>query len=222
MAIGVARALGYDFPENFNHPYLASSPSDFWRRWHISLSTCMRDYVYIPLGGNRRGAFRTQLNRMLTMLLGGLWHGAAWTFVFWGAFHGTVLLVGRWAQTVWNPRRLSPVSRAAGRAVGWLTTMLAVVIGWVFFRSAEGGFPQAMRILDRMFLHPGGTPWYNGFVVFAIVLMGVAHSLHATRFAHWRQLSAARLSTPVLLFLMLWLVLVFAPQGFTPFIYFRF
>ena len=99
--------LGFALPDNFRYPYAATGFSDFWRRWHISLSSWLRDYLYIPLGGNRHGTRRTQVNLVLTMLLGGLWHGAAWRFVVWGGLHGAYLMIERWLQSVSIVRRLA-------------------------------------------------------------------------------------------------------------------
>src|SRR5262249_54545146 len=100
MAIGTAKMIGYDLPENFNMPYAAASIAEFWRRWHMTLSAWLRDYLYIPLGGNRNGVGRTYLNLLLTMLLGGLWHGANWNFVLWGALHGCALAAHRFYRTI--------------------------------------------------------------------------------------------------------------------------
>jgi len=130
MAIGLGLMMGFRFMENFREPYLASSITEFWGRWHISLSTWLRDYLYIPLGGNRRGHGRTLANLMTVMVLGGLWHGAAWTFVLWGAWHGLILVTERRrARTVPG----GPVLRAAGV----VRTMLLVLVGWVLFRSPD-------------------------------------------------------------------------------------
>src|SRR4026209_1390011 len=132
IAIGVSRIIGFDLPENFNMPYLATSITEFWRRWHITLSQWLRDYLYVPLGGNRKGARRTYINLMLTMLLGGLWHGAAWTFVAWGLLHGLGLAVHKlWTQQVSHGRR------PFHGVVGWLTTYSFVCVGWVFFRASD-------------------------------------------------------------------------------------
>ncbi len=146
MAVGLGYLFGVRIPQNFNSPYKALDPSDFWRRWHISLSTCLRDYVYIPLGGNRAGPSRTARNMMYTMLIGGLWHGAAWTFVFWGAYHGALLIGYRAIQPAWD-RWPAPLRQ-------WLT-FLAVVIGWVFFRSTS--FGMAAQLLETMFLPTSGV-----------------------------------------------------------------
>ena len=128
MAVGLGYLFGLRIPQNFDAPYCAAGIRDFWRRWHISLSTFLRDYLYIRLGGNRRGAFRTHVNLMITMLLGGLWHGANWTFVIWGGYHGVLLILDR-AFEPWSGR----VPAAVRRAV----TFLLVVIGWVIFRSTS-------------------------------------------------------------------------------------
>jgi D-alanyl-lipoteichoic acid acyltransferase DltB (MBOAT superfamily) len=151
IARGVAKLLGFELMLNFDLPYFARNPSDFWRRWHISLSTWLRDYLYIPLGGNRGGTVRTYRNLFLTMLLGGLWHGAAWTFVFWGAFHGLWLGVHR----ALAPRlpRLPPRLAGAGSVLAVLGTFHAVCVGWVFFRASS--LEQALSILGRIASGPG-------------------------------------------------------------------
>jgi alginate O-acetyltransferase complex protein AlgI len=151
-AIGAALALGFGLPANFRYPYAAIGFSDFWRRWHISLSTWLRDYLYVPLGGNRKGAPRTYVNLMVTMLLGGLWHGASWTFVVWGGRHGAYLAVERFLQ-----RRLPShaVSRSllfqAGLA---LLTFFLVNLTWVFFRARE--FATAQRMIESMLTFADG------------------------------------------------------------------
>jgi alginate O-acetyltransferase complex protein AlgI len=150
MAIGLARMLNVRFPLNFASPYKATSISEFWRCWHITLSRFLRDHVYIPLGGNRRGTVRRDVNLLTTMLLGGLWHGAAWNFVLWGGLHGLYLLVQRWF-----PWRLP-------RPVGQVLTLLAVVVAWVPFRAtglaATGAMLRGMAglngiALPRMIVH---------------------------------------------------------------------
>lgn len=141
MAIGLALACGFDFPRNFNYPYISRSITDFWRRWHISLSSWFRDYLYVPLGGNRHGATKTYRNLLIVFLLCGLWHGAAWTFVLWGMYHGALLILERlgWSRVL---ERLPAVGQHA-------YAILAFMIGWVLFRSES--LEQARTILAQMF-----------------------------------------------------------------------
>jgi alginate O-acetyltransferase complex protein AlgI len=148
MAIGLGHLFGIRIPVNFNSPYQATGIRDFWRRWHISLSSWLRDYLYIGLGGNRRGPIRTNLNLLLTMLLGGLWHGASWTFVVWGAYHGVLLICDRAVEGFW-----AGVPKAIQRTV----TFILVIFGWVLFRSAS--FEMAWTWLGKMF---GGAPVTGG------------------------------------------------------------
>ncbi len=149
MAIGLSRLFGVRLPLNFHSPYKATSIVEFWRRWHMTLSRFLRDYLYFALGGNRKGRARRYVNLMVTMLLGGLWHGAGWTFVVWGGLHGLYLCVNH-AWTHLAGRRL-PGRFLASRAVkllAWLVTFTAVVVGWVFFRAA--GFDAAIAMLQGM------------------------------------------------------------------------
>jgi len=162
MAIGLGYLFGLRIPVNFNSPYKALDPSDFWRRWHISLSSCLRDYLYIPLGGNRHGEWNTYRNLMLTMLLGGLWHGANWTFVAWGAYHGLLLSVYRRWGGAWD--RLPARARQ-------VVMFLAVVVGWVLFRSRD--FGMAGAVLQKMFVPAGGALVENATAM-ALLLAGAA------------------------------------------------
>ncbi len=162
MAIGLARMFGIEFPVNFNSPYKAGNISEFWRRWNITLSGFLRDYLYIPLGGNRHGEGRRIRNLMITMLLGGLWHGAAWRFLPWGGLHGVYLVLHGWAERT----RLRIPAR-----LGWALTLLAVLLAWVPFRAE--GFGAAMDFYRGLF---GGNgialpeifvrmaPWLGHFV----------------------------------------------------------
>lgn len=149
MAIGLSRMFGVKLPLNFHSPYKATSIVEFWRRWHMTLSRFLRDYLYFALGGNRKGTLRRYTNLMLTMLLGGLWHGAGWTFLVWGGLHGLYLCINHaWshlAKRLW-PKPLLP--QRLGKLLAWLTTFMAVVIGWVFFRAAS--FDAAMGMLQGM------------------------------------------------------------------------
>jgi len=151
MAIGMALLLGFHFPQNFRRPYLAFSITDFWHRWHMSLSRWLRDYLYIPLGGNRHGTLKTYRNLMLTMLLGGLWHGASWNFAIWGGYHGALLAVERMAGRKFFERE-PPVWIYPFRV---LFTVALVTIGWVFFRAAN--FADSRYIIGQMFSHWRGT-----------------------------------------------------------------
>ncbi|MEO8629230.1 MAG: MBOAT family O-acyltransferase, partial [Betaproteobacteria bacterium] len=137
MAIGISLMFGIRLPINFNSPYKATSIIDFWRRWHISLSTFLRDYLYIPLGGSRSGKGRRYLNLMATMLLGGLWHGASWSFVLWGALHGAFLVINQmWRKLIGSDGASAKPGRLAG-AAGWLVTFVCVCFAWVLFRSSS-------------------------------------------------------------------------------------
>lgn len=150
MAIGLARMVGIQLPINFNSPYKAVDMIDFWRRWHITLSNFLRDYLYIPLGGNRKGEVRRNINLLITMVLGGLWHGAGWTFVVWGGLHGLYLLLNhQWRlfrQRVWV-ENLGESNRWL-KELSWLLTFVAVVVGWVFFRAET--LPVAVSVLKSM------------------------------------------------------------------------
>jgi alginate O-acetyltransferase complex protein AlgI len=219
MAIGAARCMGYDFAENFRHPYIATSLSDFWQRWHISLSSWLRDYLYIPLGGNRHGAWKTYRNLLVTMLLGGLWHGAAWTFVVWGAIHGGALALWRFVSG-FAPTQQSERRNPAQTVLGWFVTMQIVLVAWVFFRSQD--FSGAMLILRQMYLPQEGIVWHPPSAPFAVLLIVLTHGICATSLARLRELPHNKLYTPVILCLLVWLVVVFRPTGFQPFIYFQF
>jgi len=155
MAIGLGLLLGVKFPQNFNSPYKSYSITDFWRRWHITLSSWLRDYLYISLGGNRKGNSRTYINLFLTMLLGGLWHGAAWTYVIWGGFHGALLAIERYfnldSEEKFNNFKMVRV----------LFTFLLVLIGWVIFRSE--GIELMKTWLSKLFI-PSGELSYSHFV----------------------------------------------------------
>ena len=220
-AIGAALALGFSLPDNFRYPYAAVGLSDFWRRWHISLSTWLRDYMYIPLGGNRKGPARTYVNLMTTMLLGGLWHGASWTFVVWGGLHGLYLAVERFVRARVGSTRLSG-SLAFRIGLAMLTYFL-VNITWVFFRARE--FDTAWRMIGSMLTLGAGK---RVLPVVDIVLVGgtIAAMLVAHGLLRERRLEdvVARLPwwlTAGLVGVMLFFVLV--TQGSNDaFIYFQF
>ncbi|HTU59589.1 MAG TPA: MBOAT family O-acyltransferase, partial [Polyangiales bacterium] len=157
MARGLARCLGFDLMVNFNLPYFARTPSEFWQRWHISLSSWLRDYLYIPLGGNRKGRARMYVNLMITMLLGGLWHGAAWNFVVWGGFHGAIQVLFR-VLGIDALLERHPFATARGALLhlgSWAVTLTLVVLGWTFFVTRT--FPDTLTVFGNL-LGTGGYP----------------------------------------------------------------
>jgi D-alanyl-lipoteichoic acid acyltransferase DltB (MBOAT superfamily) len=173
IAIGVAALLGYRFPQNFNQPYRALGIGDFWRRWHMTLSAFLREYLYIPLGGNRRGNARRYFNMLITMLLGGLWHGANWTFVIWGGLHGIYLALNHALRSALGDRPNRFLQYA-----GWPVTFLAVVIAWVFFRAHS--VSAATDILHAMVFGPFSFSTPNGIAMNRIMPMDACAAWLAT------------------------------------------
>jgi alginate O-acetyltransferase complex protein AlgI len=211
MAVGLGYLFGIHLPQNFNSPYKAVDIADFWRRWHISLSTCLRDYLYIPLGGSRGiRPSQTYLNLMITMLLGGLWHGANWTFVFWGGYHGLLLSLNRIFEAEWQ--RVNIVLRR-------LVTFLLVVIGWVFFRSDT--FGMAITLLHKMFSLEWGVlmPGLSGLIIALLIGASIAHfSPNTFEMRHqWHPLPVTAMAIA-----MITCLLVIASGQHTPFLYFQF
>lgn len=214
MAIGLALMIGFVFPANFNDPYTARSITDFWKRWHMSLSNWLREYLYVALGGNRKGRMRTYVNLFLTMLLGGLWHGANWTFVLWGAWHGAILVMERY----WMQRFGKPLLPAW---LGVIKTMLLVMIGWVLFRAADSA--QAVRMFQGMLGWNGlgfspSVQWQVTPDRLAVLLLGIG-LIYAVPWLKRRNISSVRY-LPIPLFL--WAVATLSAQSFTPFLYFQF
>ncbi|HSY06923.1 MAG TPA: MBOAT family O-acyltransferase [Steroidobacteraceae bacterium] len=219
-AIGAALCLGFSMPDNFRFPYAAVGFSDFWRRWHITLSSWLRDYLYIPLGGNRHGPLRTAMALMTTMLLGGLWHGANWTFVVWGGLHGTYLLAERGVRKRFSGYRPGPFALLG---LGLLTYTL-VNLTWVFFRAKD--FGTAWSVLRGMVgFNTGAKP-----ILPVIFLSSVAVIVTGVVTAHWcmreRTLESVLARTPPLLLAIVWGLMAFAiviSQGSgNAFIYFQF
>jgi alginate O-acetyltransferase complex protein AlgI len=220
MAIGIARMLGYELEENFNLPYLARSVREFWRRWHMSLSFWIRDYVYISLGGSRKGEIRSYLNLFFAMVLCGLWHGASWTFVFWGAYHGAALAVNRIFNTVKAWITFQHDYQFIADGVSRILTLLTVMIGWVFFRSVD--LHQALTIVRHMFWFTDGVSWPYPFAIAACLAAGIYHLVEVLGITKAHRLPLNAWYTPAVLFSMLWLVVMFRPEGFNPFVYVRF
>jgi len=216
IARGLARLLGFDLRWNFNLPYGAHNVREFWQRWHISLSTWLRDYLYISVGGNRRGPGRTRFNVMLTLLLGGLWHGAAWHFVAWGAWHGGGLLAHRW----WLERRSG---RPPRRHVGaWLLTMAFVLYGWLLFRAESLGHVwELTRSLARLETPPWAGSYFICLAVFALPLVAM-QLWQARRDNLLVALTLPRWGLAVLEGALLLATLMFWQKAGVPFIYFQF
>jgi D-alanyl-lipoteichoic acid acyltransferase DltB (MBOAT superfamily) len=221
-AIGLSIALGFDLPKNFHAPYASLGFSDFWRRWHISLSTWLRDYLYISLGGNRQGHVRTYINLFLTMLLGGIWHGASWNFVLWGVLHGLFLIGERLLDPIissWGWAR-----GAFGRSVGWLVTYVLVCVAWVPFRASDMG--GTLRILCGMAGLNAPTRLVDGTSIMYALLV-VAGMLVGHRLSRDIELSAAAARVGwfgVCLFVVSCIVLIVmhVGSGGHEFIYFQF
>ncbi len=215
MAIGTAALLGYSFPRNFDQPYRAKSMQDFWRRWHISLSSWLRDYLYVPLGGGRKGLVRSCLNVFITMLLGGLWHGAAWTFVAWGALHGGVQVIERLGRAAFGDRRVLPTW------LGVIVTFHIVCLGWILFRAET--FPMAMEVLAGLGRFEAAT-MVTPFLLTLIVGGLLMHWLPPRAvegIATWLK-PAPSLTMGLLVGAAILLVEAVRPDGVAPFIYFQF
>jgi len=247
MAIGFARLFGLELCINFASPYLALSLTDFWRRWHISLSTWLRDYLYIPLGGSHGSRWQTARNLMITMLLGGLWHGASWTFVIWGAIHGTVLVIHKcylWLRSV-KPEQVADrfgsawaVPRGFKIVAGWALTFLVVNIAWVFFRcqpqfdrygvmeSTTVALERAVYIVAHLFVPatPAQPHWLMNKLPM-VMLLGLVAVLQL--YEEWRRRGYPALRLPAVIAgptyaAWLLIILIYCPEFGNPFIYFQF
>ena len=230
MAIGFAHFLGFEFKRNFDRPYFADSFSNFWERWHISLSSWLRDYIYIPLGGNRKGARRTYVNLMLTMLLGGLWHGAAWSFVLWGAIHGAYLCLQR--ITGWH--RHNKGSSGNWEFFRFLNlkyllkvafVFMMVCVAWVFFRAHS--FSDALTIINRILLFENFslesvTQKFHVFKGLGLIFTLYLIEWASFRVNFWSLASKRPILIPFFLVASLLVISVFGTFGSNAFIYFQF
>ena len=228
MAIGLGMMFGFDFKENFNYPYSSLSIQDFWRRWHISLSTWFKEYLYIPLGGNRKGRARTSLNKMIVFFCTGLWHGASWTFVLWGLYHGLFLMLEQFV----------PFVKRIPKALAWVYSILVVTVGFVMFRADTVG--QGFAFIGRMF---GGfnisassvslaltqlTPWF--IAMFIVAIFGsIPARFISTKLKYNGQASLSIKQSVVqgIIFvaafvMLVWCMLRLSGTSYNPFIYFRF
>jgi D-alanyl-lipoteichoic acid acyltransferase DltB (MBOAT superfamily) len=228
MAIGIALLLGFRFRENFNLPYKSATITEFWRRWHISLSTWLRDYLYVSLGGNRRGRVRTYFNLMITMLLGGLWHGAAPRFVLWGGFHGAGLAVHKLLRHRFPRLKATGAEMKRGwRFLGIVFTFHFVCLGWVFFRagSIETGVEMLRQIFENFDLGQVLYVIKGYWKPFAFILLGFTLHFLPRRFHSSLRLRIMRNSLAVnaiLMVALIWIVMQLKSGGIQPFIYFQF
>lgn len=213
MAIGSARMLGFHLPENFDWPYLSRNITEFWRRWHISLSFWLRDYLYIPLGGNRKGKARSYFNQFITMVLGGLWHGANWTFVAWGVWHGLMLVVHK----LWLRGKKPMEKSGLPRLLGTILTFLCVMFGWIFFRANT--FGQAFAVIKGMICWQTGVFWGNPFLIGTMMLVLFWQVLKAFDWDRFMELPYNSIYSYTVLFTMVWMIIIFHPTEFTPFVY---
>jgi alginate O-acetyltransferase complex protein AlgI len=212
MAIGLGRMMGFHFLENFNYPYTSHSIKEFWRRWHISLSSWFRDYLYIPLGGNKKSNTRTYLNLLLVFILCGLWHGANYTFLFWGAWHGLFLVLERGGLDQFLEKRL--------KVIQWIYTFLVVSIGWVFFRalSIEYGISYTIQMLSFKL---NGDFFPMGNRTLLVLFLGILFSYDWSNYFKTIYISNS-LKSILLLILFLLSISNLAVSTYNPFIYFRF
>jgi alginate O-acetyltransferase complex protein AlgI len=217
MAIGLAALLGYRFPHNFNQPYRASSLQDFWRRWHISLSSWLRDYLYVSLGGSRHGLARLCLALMTTMLLGGLWHGASWNFVIWGALHGSVLAIERlWRE--FRPKSWKPLPHV----LGVIITLHIVLLGWIFFRATS--FDSALAFLSGIFTAGGGATLLTPALL-GMILVGMSFHYappYTIQRVAMRVRSIPAVWVGLAVGVLILVVDAMRPEGVAPFIYYQF
>jgi alginate O-acetyltransferase complex protein AlgI len=218
MAIGLGHMFGFDFLENFNYPYIATSVTDFWRRWHISLSTWFKEYLYIPLGGNRRKTPRVILNLMIVWFLTGLWHGASWNFVIWGIFYGLILIFEKYV--------LGDALESIPKFIRYITTMLCVIIGWVFFSSNT--LKDAVYYIKAMFGGGAGliddTSKYLFITNIIIILIGIfcATPLYKKILDQFSPKTVSRLKIIALPLLLIICIIFMISETYNPFLYFRF
>lgn len=215
MAIGLGKMFGFEFLENFNYPYIATSITDFWRRWHMSLSYWFRDYVYIPLGGNRKGKKRQIINILIVWLLTGLWHGASWNFILWGLFYGIVLLIEKLFLAKYLDKTPTLIKH--------IYTIIIVLIAWVLFAFTD--LSKAINYLSIMF---GGAKFINAYALYYLrnnIFLFVICIIACTPIAKTKLniLKKHEILIPVLVLLLLFIDTAFiVDASYNPFLYFRF
>ncbi len=226
MAIGLALMLGYRFKINFDAPFKSQNPTEFWRRWHISLSLWLRDYLYIPLGGNRKGKFRAYFNQFITMVLGGLWHGASWMYIIWGAYHGLLLVLHKTVRSIWRlPENMR--GRADIKAFNILLTFALIVVGFTFFRapSLETVVMIGEQIAGNFHIDIAGQFVESYMMIVAAMALGyIAHMTPKTWTAGASQeyMSMAAIWQALLLAVVLFVVVQTRQSDLVPFIYLQY
>lgn len=218
MAIGIAKMLGYELCKNFNVPYISKNPTEFWKRWHISLSSWLRDYIYIPLGGNRKGRIRQYANLCITMLLGGLWHGANWTFIVWGGVHGIALIVHKifLKKYIISKNRISTFFSI-------ICTYVFVCICWIFFRADS--ITTAITIIERIFKWGIGINYiYSYTIIYGIVIFGIGLFVWIKNNGDgfYPVLDLKKIKNRFILFVEVFMLILLSYLGDTAFIYFQF
>ena len=225
MAIGVAKCFGYNFRANFNMPYISKNVTEFWKRWHISLSAWLQEYLYIPLGGNRKGIVRTYINLLLTMILGGLWHGANYTFIFWGLLHGVALCTHK----LYLKLRKGSQQTAVGSVLSSLLTYAFVCICWVFFRADN--FGTAIDVLTKLFVWSNGITQIFSWAIFSIIVCLIATVVAIVKgkksnakiiSGFYPLVDLTKFGGLFLFLLEIMLIIMLAYTNANPFIYFQF
>ncbi|GAA0783890.1 MBOAT family O-acyltransferase [Hathewaya limosa] len=225
MAIGLGKIFGFDFLENFNYPYISKSIREFWKRWHISLTNWFRDYVYIPLGGNRKGVARCYVNQIIVFLLSGLWHGASWNFIFWGAYHGAFLVVER--------TKVGGVLKKVPKPFRYVYALLVVTVGWVIFRADT--LTNAFAYIKKMFVFKASTNVYypalylDNKVIF-ILILAIVFSTPILRYINSFAKGLLKkhertydfISNTICILVLIVSLIALAGSTYNPFIYFRF
>ena len=228
IAIGIALLLGFHFGANFNSPYKATSITDFWKRWHISLSSWLKDYLYISLGGNRNGKWRTYLNLMITMLLGGLWHGASWRFLMWGAIHGIALSIHKLMMDIFPTLKRNDYEIPRWRRVlGILVTFHIVCFSWIFFRADS--YTAALEVITQICTSFQGEIWLD-FIVgykYVTILMVIGYLTHYMSEKLFNKMTSSFETLPVIVYpiilaTVIWLIMQIRNGEIQPFIYFQF
>lgn len=223
MAIGCAKMLGFDFSKNFNMPYISKNVSEFWKRWHISLSSWLQSYLYIPLGGNRKGTARTYINLLITMILGGLWHGANRTFIIWGLLHGTALCINKAFRKIFRHSK-DYKGTTAGNIISVIITYIFVCFCWIFFRSEN--LSQAIEIIKAIVLMKNGINfpyiWLIVTIILSIITTIIIFKKDKNLNSVYPILNLKKIPGLICFITFVGIIIIFAYTGANPFVYFQF